>query len=95
MKTLPPDLNALIGLSGEYEGVRYRIIEVLSDGPAVVLSAEGDALSIQSDQFGHAKRRTPKTYTLALYTAPGQEPHPILCALLSEQWLAYLRPTPV
>jgi hypothetical protein len=57
MAQLSTVLRGLIGQELEYQGIRWRIIEILDEGPQIVLAhAERDNV-IQTDQYGQPTRR--------------------------------------
>lgn len=69
------DLRHIIGKQLNYKGYACEIIEVLEDGPQLVLrildsepeesELGGDIKNpIQANQFGEAHRRTPETFTV-------------------------------
>lgn len=77
------DLRQAIGKQLNYKGHRCEIIEILEDGPQLVLrnldfdhNAEpSDSRNpIQPNQFGEAHRRTPETFTV---TAVDKQQQPI------------------
>lgn len=77
--TQPLDLNGLAGRHVEYRGTRYMILEVLPEGPAVVLqSLSEDSRALQDDQYGNPSRRVPYTLTVALLDASGSGLNPAL-----------------
>lgn len=84
-------LEALIGRRVAYQGIDYRIIEVLREGPAVVVSPLLGADVIQSDQFGGAKRRVPQTHTLPLLSEVENDLHPVLRDMLDDEDVQRLR----
>lgn len=57
-------LRNLIGTRAHYNGILFEIIEVLEDGPALVLQNCEQHTIIQADQLGEAHRRVPQTMTL-------------------------------
>ncbi len=59
-------LRQLIGRRARYQGARYEIIEILEDGPSLVLQECGNHTIIQADQLGEAHRRVPPTLTLTV-----------------------------
>jgi hypothetical protein len=61
-------LRRLLGGRARYHDEVFEIIEVLEDGPALVLQHIGSQTTIQADQHGDAHRRVPKTVTLHLPT---------------------------
>jgi len=60
------DLRNLIGTRARYQGSLFEIIEVLEDGPALVLQDCDKHTIIQADQHGEAHRRVPQTMTLPI-----------------------------
>ncbi len=86
MTQLTSDIEILrdaIGQRVRFHNVVYEIIEILEDGPALVLQDCEQHTSIQPDQHGEAHRRVPQTLTLPVlttedgiidYTAMGFEP---------------------
>ncbi len=73
-------LRSLIGLFVYHQGVCCQVIEVLEDGPAIVLLSE-EPPTIQPNQHGEATRRTPVTYTIPVLNAEQDELHPAFLAL--------------
>ncbi len=75
-----PDLDELRALIGHYvrhEGVICQIIEVLEDGPALVLRCvDRRRTVIQANHLGEATRRAPQTYTVPVRTPDGQDLNP-------------------
>ena len=59
-------LQRMIGARARYQDETYQVIEVLEDGPAIVLQQLGDHTTIQADQHGDAHRRVARTLTLHL-----------------------------
>ncbi|HEB67183.1 MAG TPA: hypothetical protein ENI93_04480 [Gammaproteobacteria bacterium] len=57
-------LRGLIGLRMIHQGSLCRVIEVLEDGPSLVLQSIGESPTIQPNQHGEATRRSPVTYTI-------------------------------
>ena len=83
-------LSGLIGRHIEYEGIRYQVIDVLLDGPALALHQYDDS-EIQSDQFGEAQRRAPKTHTLPVLNPADDDLHPVIIELLDPKELISVR----
>ena len=61
-------LREMIGLRVRYHNVDCQIVEVLEDGPALILEDLEHHISIQPDQHGEAHRKVPKTYTIKILT---------------------------
>lgn len=59
-------IRDMIGLQVKYHDVYCRVVEVLEDGPSIILEDMERHISIQADQHGEAHRRVPKTYTISL-----------------------------
>lgn len=77
----PSDINleqlrACLGRELEFEGHHCRIVELLEDGPALVLSCETAASVIQPNQYGDATRRVSRTRTVPVFTQDGTDLHP-------------------
>lgn len=83
LHTIDPDcLHQLIGTPVNYKGTPCRIIEVLDDGPALVLKSITPNAVIQANRFGEATRRSPETYTVAVYPEGSEQPNPFVLRLL-------------
>ena len=74
-------LRGMIGLRLLHQGITCRVIEVLEDGPSLVLQSLNEAPRIQPNQHGEAQRRTPVTYTVPVLTREKTELHPQFLAL--------------
>lgn len=84
MPLSPPtleQLRACIGRELDFDGYACRVIEVLEDGPALVLSCETGASIIQPNQHGDATRRVPRTCTVPVMDSEGTALHPDFVAL--------------
>lgn len=75
-------LRALIGQRVHYEGLDCQIIEVLEDGPSLVLQEQGVAAVVQDNQHGEGHRRVAPTLTLRVHDALSGQINPLLHALL-------------
>jgi hypothetical protein len=74
-------LRDLIGLKVNHQGSQWEIIEVLEDGPSLVLRDCEMHTVIQADQHGEAHRRVPSTTTIPLFDRDGSELNPALLDL--------------
>ena len=74
-------LRDMIGLKVRYHNVDCQIVEVLEDGPALILEDLEHHISIQPDQHGEAHRKVPKTYTIKILTHDKLEYSPSFLAL--------------
>ena len=73
-------LRGMIGVHVHHEGVRCEVVEVLEDGPTLILASIGED-TIQSDQFGSPSRRVPQTYTVPVVASDDTGLHPAFLAL--------------
>jgi hypothetical protein len=62
--------QSLIGYETDFRGRRYRVVELLEDGPALILQAI-DSGVIQTNQFGEAQRRVAENFVIPIYGADG------------------------
>ncbi|HKJ71156.1 MAG TPA: hypothetical protein VKA55_05345 [Gammaproteobacteria bacterium] len=76
-------LSGLIGRRAEYAGEPYTVIELLPDGPQLVLQ-HARQKSIQDDLQGRAYRRVPYTECLPVLDADGS-PSDLLDLLLLDE----------
>lgn len=74
-------LRGLIGRRINYQGTECRIIEVLEDGPSVVLEEYTDHTVIQDDQYGEGHRRVAPTFSIPLWDAQSGGLNPALAEL--------------
>ena len=74
-------LRGMIGLKVRHQGLHCQIIEVLEDGPSLVLQNCEAVSTIQPNQFGDANRRVPQTHTIPVLTPDQKELHALFLAL--------------
>lgn len=74
-------LRNMIGMRMFYQGTLCQVIEVLEDGPSLVLQSISEAPTIQSNQHGEPTRRAPVTYTIPVLNSDHTELHPAFLAL--------------
>lgn len=74
-------LRACIGREVICDGERCTIVEVLEDGPMLVLSCLSGITVVQANQHGEATRRVPRTRTLPVYSADDGLLHPAFLKL--------------
>lgn len=72
-------LAVLIGREVNYNGTLCQIVEILEDGPALVLQYHNYA--IQADQHGEAHRKAPNTTIIPIYDRDGDGWHPEFISL--------------
>ncbi|MDH5730198.1 MAG: hypothetical protein OEZ58_14475 [Gammaproteobacteria bacterium] len=58
--------RSMIGVEVRFQETHCTVIEVLEDGPSVVLLDRSRGNDIQADQHGEAHRRVPKTYVIKI-----------------------------
>lgn len=73
-------LRGLIGIRLYHKNQLYQVIEVLEDGPSIVIQHLQE-LSIQNNQHGEAQRKTPLTHTIPVLTADRKSIHNEFLAL--------------
>lgn len=67
-------LRGMIGIQLCHNGKPCVVIEVLEDGPSLVIQhLEVDSSSIQPNQYGNAHRRTPETLSIPVLSADKTE----------------------
>lgn len=69
------ELRLLIGRHVQWHGVRCEVVEVLDDGPALVLRSEDADRQIHGDRHGEAVRRAPDTFEVPVLDGAGNA-HP-------------------
>lgn len=69
-------LRRLIGSRVKYDDSLCEVIEILEDGPALILQYIEEHMVIQADQHGEAHRRVPTTVTVPILNADGHHFHP-------------------
>lgn len=80
------ELRGLVGNHVEYQGHTCRVVEILDDGPALVLQDEQEpGPEFQSDQFGGPRRRVPRTYTVPVLTEDGNQFHSEFLEMVLEE----------
>ena len=67
------ELRGLIGSYVRHDGARCEVVEVLEDGPAIVLHECLDHPAIQADQHGEAHRRVPSMITVPILSPDGSQ----------------------
>lgn len=74
-------LHACIGRQVICDGEPCLIIEVIDDGPMLVLNCLDGITVVQANQHGEATRRVPRTRTLPVYSTDGAQLHPAFLKL--------------
>ena len=73
-------LRNMIGIKVYHQGIACHIVEVLEDGPSLVLKCL-DENHIQANQFGDPSRRVAETFIVPVLSADGTTIHPAYLAL--------------
>lgn len=74
-------LRDLLGSEVTHQGVRCRLLEVLDDGPFVILEDCEKNMTIQENQYGGLWRRVPQVYTVPVIKDGTCDLHPQFEAL--------------
>lgn len=74
-------LRGMIGLKVRHQGLSCQVIEVLEDGPSLVLQNCKAVSTIQANQFGDANRRVPQTQTIPVLSPDKTELHALFLSL--------------
>lgn len=74
-------LRSQLGTEVIHQGVHCRLLEVLDDGPLLILEDCEAHTAIQENQYGGLWRRVPQVYTVPVFTAGTCELHPQFVAL--------------
>jgi len=74
-------LRSLIGLRMYHQTVLCQVVEVLEDGPSIVLQSLSSMQHIQPNQHGDASRRAPTNYTISVLNEDKTELHSDYLAL--------------
>ena len=69
-------LCSLIGQPVSHRGTACHVIEVLADGPTLVLQDAGRNTDLQDNRFGEPGRVVPRIYTIPLLDDSGNALHP-------------------
>ena len=77
----PAKLKNLLGHHLNYSGTPCRVIEILDEGPALVLQDCGEYAAIQSSQYGEARRRVARVFTVPLLNLRRDDINPSLIGL--------------
>jgi hypothetical protein len=89
--TLLNALSRLIGREAMIEQRRVCVVEVLCEGPNLVLSEIG-ADKMQESLYGQARRRAPRHFQIPLRSEIGKQLHPVVRAFLSAEEITELTP---
>ena len=73
-------LRNMIGVELIHQSVSCKVVEVLEDGPSIVLESLDEG-HIQSDQYGNPLRRVPQTFNVPVLSRDKKNIHPAFLAL--------------
>lgn len=74
-------LREMIGATVIHEGTHCKVVEVIEEGPHIVL-VDLNVDAIQSDQYGSPHRRVPRTYLIPVHSEEPGCLHPDYQALV-------------
>lgn len=74
-------LRQMIGVRVSYLEQAWQIIEVLEDGPSLVLESLDPQRVVQQDRFGEGRRRVPHRMTVPVLSIDQAALHPDFLAL--------------
>ena len=74
-------LRASIGRETAIRGRHCQLVEILEDGPEVVLKCIEKRSVIQPDQYGEAHRRVPEIITVPVFEGESESVNPFLVEL--------------
>ena len=69
-------LRQMIGVQVRYRDCLWQVIEVLEDGPSLVLECVAPTKVLQPDQYGEGYRRVPQRTSIPVLTRDRRELHP-------------------
>jgi len=82
-------LTRLLGREAFIEGRRVCVVDILRDGPTLVLREIG-AGRMQDNLYGQARRRAPRHFQIPLLSEVRHEPHPVARQLMTDEEAAVL-----
>jgi hypothetical protein len=74
-------LRGMIGLRVRFEDAEWQVIEVLEDGPSLVLEGLQQTRALQADQYGETSRWVPHRVTVPVLAEGHRELHRDFLAL--------------
>lgn len=77
-------LGALLGRQATIEGRKLCLIEILRDGPILILQEEGNLL-LQDNLYGQPRRHAPRHFLIPLISELGDRLHPIARQFMSTE----------
>lgn len=69
----PDKLRQMIGLKVRFHGMACHIVEIVDDGPTLILEDLEQHFMIQTDQHGEAHRQVINSYTIPILTPDHNE----------------------
>ncbi|MGB9670926.1 MAG: hypothetical protein ACP5OY_07215 [Halothiobacillaceae bacterium] len=82
--TLLQHLSGLLGREALIEGRRLCVVEILREGPLLVLREPGNA-TLQDNLYGQPRRHAPRHFQVPLVSELGDRLHPVARQFMSEE----------
>lgn len=82
--TLLEHLGALIGREALVEGRRLCVVEILREGPVLVLREAGHT-ALQDNLYGQPRRHAPRHFQVPLVSELGDRLHPVARQFMSTE----------
>ena len=77
-------LSQLLGRAAFIEGRRVCVVDILRDGPTLVLREIGSGV-MQDNLYGQPRRRAPRHFQIPLLSEVRHEPHPVVRELMTDE----------
>ncbi|MGK0673304.1 MAG: hypothetical protein ABWU16_01390 [Halothiobacillaceae bacterium] len=82
--TLLQHLSGLLGREALIEGRRLCLVEILREGPMLVLREQGHA-TLQDNLYGQPHRHVPRHFQVPLISELGNRLHPVARQFMTDQ----------
>lgn len=82
-------LSLLLGREAVIEGRHVRVVEILREGPSLVLR-ETASRELQDSLYGQPRRRASRHFQVAIKSELGAQIHPVVRAFLKDEEHAVL-----
>lgn len=77
-------LSGLLGHEAQIEGRRLCVVEILREGPMLVLRERGNG-SLQDNLYGQPRRRAPHHFQVPLVSELGDRLHPVARQFMTDE----------
>jgi hypothetical protein len=74
-------LRGMIGLRVQYEARAWAVVEVLEDGPSLILETLESSRTLQADQYGETYRAVPERVSVPVLSSDRSGLHPDFLAI--------------